>query len=101
MQNNSAQPAPHIDPATIAAKIEANFAPEQLAIFQVCSALLGGLIGSMGMVYQDLDIVRLAVASWGANEAAWVDLATKLDQAKAATELEQARTAATEPNDEA
>ena len=84
------QPAPHVDAATIAAEIEAKFPPEKLAIFQVCSALLGGIIGSMCLVYQDLDIIRLAVASWGANDAAWVDLAAKLQQAQAPPETPEA-----------
>ena len=78
------QEQPHIDPSAIAA----DFPPERAAVFNVCGTLIGGLIGSLGVVYGDLDMIRLAVASVGASDSYWEDLGAKLAQARAADTVE-------------
>ena len=82
MKQSPQQPAAHIDPAQIAS----TFPPERAAIFNICGTLIGGLIGSLGVVYGDLDMIRLAVASVGTSDSYWEDLGAKLDQVRAAAD---------------
>ena len=79
MKQSPQQPAAHIDPAQIAS----TFPPERAAIFGVCGALIGGLLGSLCSVYGDPDMVRLAVASVGASDPYWEEMAARIEQAKA------------------
>jgi hypothetical protein len=52
--------------------------PERAAVFEIATVLLGSLIGGICTVHRDMDVVRLAVASWAANDGAWERLASQL-----------------------
>jgi hypothetical protein len=69
-------------------EITAHFPPDKLQAFQVCTVLLGGLIGALCSINEDQDIVRLAVASWAANDDSWAKLAEQIAEARKAQDAQ-------------